>query len=91
VDPNGFEYVGADGYSFYEAPKFFCSWCAAPLRDGVLGKLVARIGQSTEPVGKNKSFRASESGVLMLMINDAYDSLHDNDGSISIDVTVYRR
>jgi len=88
ADLGDFEFVDANGYFTDEPVEYFCPDCDAPIKDGVLGILVAKIGGSFQAVGNNKSFYAKESGGLMLMMNDAYQALDDNDGSVTVNITV---
>ncbi len=78
------EFHGPEGHARYPAPDFY----PAPGVAG--GVLLARLGDTGAPivVGRNGTVRvpAGESGMLYLRIND--DVLSDNDGSVTVEVTV---
>ncbi|MEM7028031.1 MAG: hypothetical protein AAF629_00460 [Chloroflexota bacterium] len=78
------EYHGPEGSSRYSAPSFY------PLPHVPGGALIGRIGEKGEPfyVGKSSRFQAYTSGVLYLRIDD--DMLSDNEGSVTVEVTVER-
>ncbi|MDY7079198.1 MAG: hypothetical protein SXV54_19970 [Chloroflexota bacterium] len=76
------EYHGPEGHRRYSSPVFY------PLPNVPGGALIGRIGEDGQPfyVGKRTHWWASESGILYLRIDD--DILSDNDGWVSVEVTV---
>ncbi len=78
------EYHGPAGSSRYQAPSYY------PIPGGPGGILIARIGEQGKPfyVGGYRKFETRNSGLLYLRIND--DILTDNEGWVSVDITVER-
>ena len=76
------EYHGPEGHARYRAPAFY------PLPHVPGGCLIGRIGEEGEIfyVGKGTRVFAQEFGTLYLRIND--DILYDNEGWVSVEVTV---
>ena len=76
------EYHGPEGHRRYRSPAFY------PLPNVPGGALIGRIGEDGEPfyVGQHVRWRANESGLLYLRIDD--DILSDNDGWVAVEVTV---
>jgi hypothetical protein len=65
-------------------------WLADPyLEDAPWGALIGKIGDDVFLIGRSKTIRASESGVLKLSINDDPDDLSDNHGVMV--VTIQRK
>jgi hypothetical protein len=54
------------------------------------GKLIGGTGSSLFPVGNSLTFTASESGSLMLGINDDIAGLRDNLGELTVRVALER-
>jgi hypothetical protein len=90
VDPRGFSYVDANGYPD-QRPVDYCSWCDAPIMDGVLGQLVARVSGARDvfPIGNYGEFIAPIDGPIILAINDMYESYDDDQGSVVVRVSVF--
>ncbi|MEK6753665.1 MAG: hypothetical protein AABZ00_15525 [Chloroflexota bacterium] len=77
------EYISGNGYPNRKYDEFILG---APL-----AALLGKIGTGTPfLVGENYQFHAPTSGNLYLIINDNTDSLDDNDGELTIHVTVQR-
>ena len=91
VDPRNFDMTDGDGYQGLR-PKDSCDFCTAPIYEGRLGQLVAKvIGSSTVyPIGTQGEFVAPVDGLLCLMINDLYQSFGDNKGDLTVKISVYR-
>ena len=62
--------------------------CAEPLPDFPAGGLIGQIGNQVFGVGRDSTVVARQKGVLRLRINDGDDGLHDNDGQLTVEVTV---
>jgi hypothetical protein len=92
VDFEEYPYVDANGYPDLPHPQDWCSWCDAPIMDGVIGLLVAKIeGHRTVfPIGNHGEFNSPASGNLILAINDMYESYNDNKGIVVVEVTIYK-
>ena len=54
------------------------------------GALVGRIGGALREVGNRLAFSAQSAGLLELRMNDHDEGLHDNEGSILIQISVQR-
>lgn len=76
------EYHGPEGHRRYSAPSFY------PIPGIPGGALIGRIGDTAEPfvVGRGGGYRAEESGLLYLRIND--DILSDNEGYVNVEISV---
>lgn len=76
------EYHGPQGHARYTAPSFY------PLPGVRGGALLGRIGDHGEPflVGRRTTRLAEGDGMLYLRIDD--DILSDNDGYVTVEVTV---
>ena len=76
------EYHGPEGHARYSAPGFY------PLPNVPGGVLIGRVGENGEPflVGRGGVWWMRESGLLYLRIDD--DILSDNDGAVTVEVTV---
>jgi hypothetical protein len=76
------EYHGPQGHSRYGAPSFY------PLPNVPGGALIGRIGDDGDPfyVGRKKTHRVKREGLLYLRIDD--DILSDNEGYVTVQVTV---
>ena len=76
------EYHGPQGHERYRASEFY------PLPDVPGGALIGRIGEDGEPfyVGDSLDFRARRAGRLFLRIDD--DILSDNEGHVTVEVTI---
>lgn len=78
------EFHGPEGHPRYPAPNFY------PVTGTAGGVLLARVGESGTPiaVGKRGSLWVppNEAGMLYFRIND--DVLTDNDGYVTVNVTV---
>ena len=76
------EYHGPEGHARYSAPAFY------PLPGVPGGALIGRVGENGEPflVGRGGVWWMRESGLLYLRIDD--DILSDNDGAVTVEVTV---
>jgi hypothetical protein len=76
------EYHGPEGHRHYRAPGFY------PLPNVPGGALIGRIGEKGAPfyVGERLVWLAERDGLLYLRIDD--DILSDNDGSVTLEVTV---
>ena len=86
---NYFDWTDANGYPG-ESPSYYCSWCTAPIMDGTLGQLVAKIAESRPVygIGNYGKFTSENDGLLCLMINDLYESFSDNIGSLKVRIWV---
>jgi hypothetical protein len=77
-------YYGPEGAprSKYPAPSYY------PLPNGIGGCLIGRIGESGDPfyVGQRATIRSDTTGLLYLRIND--DIVTDNDGFLTVEITV---
>ncbi len=73
---------GPEGHRRYQSPAFY------PLPNAPGGALIGRVGEDGKPfyVGRGTSGRADSNGLLYLRIDD--DLLGDNQGVLTIDVTV---
>lgn len=91
VDPRNFDMVDGNGYLGLK-PRELCDFCSAPIYEGTLGQLVAKVIGSTEvyAISKNGEFVAPVDGLLCLMINDLYQSFGDNEGDLNVKITVFR-
>jgi hypothetical protein len=76
------EYHGPEGHPRYPAPSFY------PLSRIAGGALLGRVGEKGVPfyVGKWARFQVNDFGLLYFRIND--DILSDNEGWVSVKVTV---
>ncbi|HIC88154.1 MAG TPA: hypothetical protein EYP04_01945 [Anaerolineae bacterium] len=76
------EYHGPEGHHRYRAPNFY------PLPGVPGGALIGRIGEDGRPfyVGRGGTFPIDRAGALYLRIDD--DILRDNDGWVTVEVTV---
>ena len=63
-----------------------CEECPVP--DMPPGALIGRVGNQVLRVGNALEFTSSESGTLLLRMNDLDNAISNNDGSISVEVTV---
>ncbi len=79
------EYHGPEGSPRYRAPSFY------PLPHVPGGALLGRIGDEGQPfyVGRGGSWRVDTAGLLYLRIDD--DILSDNDGWVTVAVTLTRQ
>ncbi len=75
-------YHGPEGHFRFSAPSFY------PLPNVRGGALIGRIGEDGSPfyVGKGTWVRAQQDGLLYLCIDD--DILSDNDGYVTVKITV---
>ncbi|MCX7855377.1 MAG: LecA/PA-IL family lectin [Anaerolineae bacterium] len=77
-------YNGPEGASpsQYPAPSYY------PVPNGIGGCLIGRIGESGDPfyVGRRATIRSDALGLLYLRIND--DMVTDNDGYVTVEITV---
>ncbi len=77
-------YYGPEGAprSKYPAPSHY------PLPNGIGGCLIGRIGEDGTPfyVGRQAIIRSGTTGLLYLRIND--DIVTDNDGFVTVEITV---
>jgi hypothetical protein len=91
VDSINYPMTDGNGYPGL-SPVEFCNSCNAPILDGTLGQLVAEIqgGITVIPVGNQGEFIAETDGTLILAINDLYESYADDEGSITVRVSIYR-
>jgi hypothetical protein len=78
------EYHGPEGHAKYPAPDIY----PIPGANVAGGVLLARIGEDGPPllVGRGRRLFADRSGMLMFRIND--DILSDNEGYVTVEVTV---
>ncbi len=78
------EFHGPEGHAHYAAPDTY----PVPGADIPGGVLLARIGEDGPPllVGRGRTLMASQSGTLYFRIND--DILSDNEGYVTVEVTV---
>jgi len=86
---NTFPWNDGSGYDGIR-PIDMCSFCTAPIYEGTLGQLVAKIAE-TRPVyaiSKKGEFNSDSDGLLCLMINDLYESFQDNTGSLKVRIRV---
>ncbi len=95
IDPNNTEdgrYTDANGVQ-NSTPNKYCTTCDAPNPSGALGMLYARQDtfSGNFAVGDYSTFTAQQPGILYLMINDNYNALGDNTGSIIVEIQVYNR
>lgn len=76
------EYHGPEGHRRYPAPSVY------PIGGVAGGVLLGRIGEDGRPfiVGRGGTFYAERAGTLYLRIND--DILSDNEGYVTVEVTV---
>jgi len=82
-------WTDANGYPGIQ-PSVYCSWCTAPMLEGTLGQLVAKIEEqkAVHIIGNGGDFWAEANGVLCLMMNDIYYSFDDNSGSVTVRIWV---
>lgn len=75
------DYHGPQGHPRFMAPSFY------PV-SGPGGALIGRIGEKGKPfyVGRRSHLVVNREGLLYLRIND--DILSDNDGSVTVDLTI---
>ena len=76
------EYHGPEGHRRYPAPSYY------PVGGVAGGVLLGRIGEDGRPfiVGRGGTFYADGTGLLYLRIND--DILSDNEGYLTVEITV---
>jgi hypothetical protein len=76
------EHHGPEGHAHYRAPNFY------PLPNVPGGALIGRVGEDGEPfyVGKRVTWEATRDGLLYMRIDD--DILGDNDGWVTVEVSV---
>jgi hypothetical protein len=76
------EYHGPEGHARYQAPGFY------PLPGVRGGALIGRIGEGGQPfyVGRHSTRWVDREGTLYLRIDD--DILSDNEGYVSVEITV---
>lgn len=73
----------------YTCTRFMASnKCSEPLPNFYTGALIAKIGDQIVGVNKIYTFTARRPGEISLRINDADDYLIDNDGKLTVRVTV---
>jgi hypothetical protein len=81
-------YNSGMGGDYICAEATLSSACIEPLPEFPQGGLVGRIGSQTFGVGESVSLIAPAAGPLHLRINDADEGLYDNDGVLTVRVTV---
>ncbi len=64
------------------------SACVEPLPDFPQGGLIGRVGDRVFPIGEATTITAPIAGPIQLRINDANEGLYDNDGTLTVHVTV---
>ena len=62
--------------------------CTEPLAGVSTGKLIGRIGTHVFAIGNGVTLTSPQSGQLQVRINDADASLGDNEGSLTLNITV---
>jgi hypothetical protein len=81
-------YNAGVGGDYICAEAIAASACVEPVPDFPQGGLIGRIGTRAFGVGERSSLVAPVAGQVQLRINDADVGLHDNDGALTVRVTV---
>lgn len=81
---------GTAPYQGGEGTGYVCGRpaCVEPMPEVGNGSLIGRIGSQMFPIGSGAELTAAESGTLSLAINDGFDGLRDNDGVLTVEVTI---
>ncbi|MCX4764156.1 hypothetical protein OG562_24990 [Streptomyces sp. NBC_01275] len=86
VDYRNFPQVGPEGYDETADAQIFQGCKVAPY---AYAKLLGKFGTGPVfPVGSGGSFTDEDGGSLFLRINDAESCFSDNDGTLTVHVTV---
>lgn len=93
---SSYPYTNGSGFYLREQDEYICTRdpkrtdCAAyPMPDKPLGGLIGRVGGESFYIGPSRSaFLIRDSGILELRINDEDAGLGDNDGILTVQITV---
>jgi hypothetical protein len=76
------------GIGYTCASAMIASACVEPVPDVPQGQLIGRIGDQLFGVSVSTSLVSNRQGILSLRINDADHGLFDNDGVLTIKITI---
>ena len=79
---------GGEGSNYTCASVVEASLCVEPLPDYPAGALIGRIGSSVFGVGTSATITARDDGEVFLRMNDDDQALDDNEGALTVEVTV---
>jgi hypothetical protein len=94
IDGQWTRWKDSEPYNIGEGGGYVCakvipaSQCVEPLPDFPAGGLIGQIGSQILGVGRGSTVVAHQSGTLLLRINDGDDGLYDNDGKLTVNITV---
>ena len=64
------------------------SRCAEPIPDFSKGALIGKVGTQWLKIGNGLTFTANDTGTLYMRINDGDAGLYDNEGSVTVRVSI---
>ena len=81
-------YTSGEGTAYICEQTEVASDCTEPLPSAPSGALIGRLGDRLFLIGRGVTFVAQQDGQLFLRMNDDIYGMNDNDGSLTVNITV---